>query len=81
MDRRRLDTTTATDASRLREINGEKAHRRDAVQFLYERNLDFRETNNGNFLGLIEMLVKFDPTMQERVRRVKNKDTRATKSK
>ena len=42
------------------------------VQFLAERNLDFRESvervgepSNRNFLGVIELLAKFDPVMGE----------------
>ena len=42
------------------------------VQFLAERNLAFKETNenvrnesvhNGNFLGLVELVGKFDPVL------------------
>ena len=49
------------------------------IQFLAERNLAFRgsvdrlfEPHNGNFLGLVELLAKFDPYVSEHLRRIKN---------
>ncbi|CAH2219185.1 zinc finger MYM-type 1-like [Pelobates cultripes] len=52
------------------------------VQFLAERNLAFRgssdrlfTTNNGNFLGLVELLGKYDSVMAEHLRRVVSKET------
>ena len=52
-----------------------------SVQFLAERNLAFRgseeeigNSHNGNFLGVIELLGKFDPVMQDHIQKVINKD-------
>ena len=45
------------------------------IQYLAEKNLAFRgsvdrlyEPNNGNFLGLIELIAKFDPIIKEHLR-------------
>jgi hypothetical protein len=70
----------------LEQIKEERLHWRAVltrilavVQYLAENNGAFRgkteklnQPNNGNFLGLIEMLAKFDPTMQEHVRLIKD---------
>jgi len=52
------------------------------IQFLASNNDSFRGSsdvlytkNNGKFLGLIEMLAKFDPVILEHVSRIKNKET------
>jgi hypothetical protein len=51
------------------------------IQMLAERNLPFRGSDehigtphNGIFLGVIELLGKFDPIMQEHIRKVQNKE-------
>lgn len=51
------------------------------IQFLAERNLAFRgsvenigDSHNGNFLGIIELLGKFDPIIQDHLRRIDSKE-------
>ncbi|XP_059169366.1 zinc finger MYM-type protein 1-like [Physella acuta] len=77
------------DVQMLDQINKEKRHWRDVltrilavVQYLAENNSAFRgkteklyQPHNGKFLGLIEMLAKLDPTIQEHVRRIKDGET------
>ncbi|KAL5161099.1 Zinc finger MYM-type protein 1 [Glycine soja] len=42
---------------------------------LWAMGYEIYEKGNGNFLSLIEMLVEFDPIMQEHVRRIKSNET------
>ncbi len=86
--RRRLQGSKTFDDLAQREINRERAHWQAvltrilaSVQYLSQNTLAFRgtnaklyEPNNGNFLGLIEIIAKFDPTIQEHIRRVKNNE-------
>lgn len=82
----RLKKCATIDKKTEELINTERAHWNGVlkrilsiVQFLAQRNLAFRgtvdrlfEPNNGNFLGLVELLGKYDHVMQEHLRRVKN---------
>jgi hypothetical protein len=86
---RRMSRNDGIDNMMMEQIKKEKLHWRAVmtgilavVQYLAENNGAFRgkteklyQPNNGNFLGLIEMLAKFDPTMQEHVRRIKDEET------
>jgi hypothetical protein len=52
----------------VQNLAGNKGVFRGKTEKLYQ-------PNNGNLLGLIEKLAKFDPTMQEHVRRMKDGET------
>ncbi|KAL6561542.1 hypothetical protein OROMI_017143 [Orobanche minor] len=86
--RLRLSKTKTIDQEAIKQFEKEKEHWRNVlsriiiiIQYLAKHNMALRgtkerlyEISNGNFLGLIEMIAKFDPVMQEHVRRVQSKD-------
>lgn len=86
---KRLKLLSGIDKHLQRQIHDEKLrwtsilHRLiEIILFLSGRNLSFRGSsdkfntlNNGNFLGLVELLSKFDSVMMEHLRRVINQET------
>ena len=83
---RRLQQKQTIDKHVQKQIDADKLHWRAVlerlltiVQFLAERNLAFRgsveklgDPTNGNFLGLVEVIGKFDVVLSEHLRRIKS---------
>ena len=84
---KRLQQNLTIDKAVQDLINKDREHWRQVfgrivsiVSFLCKNNLAFRgssekiyEEDNGNFLGLIEMIAEFDPVMREHIRRIQEK--------
>ena len=81
-----LCTHTTIDETNERIIRSERERWRSVferlfaiVQYLAKQNLAFRgsadriyQPHNGNFLGLVELIAKFDPVMREHLRRIQS---------
>lgn len=87
---KRLGRQTGVDQHLIKQIDDEKKKWRAILErmlaitlFLVENNLAFRghsdtlnTPHNGNFLGLVQLLGKFDPIMMEHLRSVSNHETK-----
>lgn len=85
----RLKENKSIDAGLQIQIAAERKHWKKVLErlieitiFLGKNNLAFRGSSdklfthhNGNFLGLVELLGKFDLVMNEHVRRVMSRET------
>ncbi|XP_025192468.1 zinc finger MYM-type protein 1-like [Melanaphis sacchari] len=85
----RISKSQTIDKVQQIAIEKEKTHWKNVmiriisvIHYLAKHNGSFRgstdvlyEKNNGKFLGLIEMLGKFDPIIIEHLQRIKNKET------
>ena len=85
---RRLQTNLTIDKTLQDQINKDREHWRQVfvrivsvVSFLWKNDFAFREStekiyeeNNGNFLGIIEMISGFDQIMKKHLRRIQEKE-------
>lgn len=86
---KRLGTCSGIDKVLQMQLEDEKSRWSSVLEriiaitlFLAEHNLSFRGSSdklntpkNGNFLGLVQLLGKFDPVMTEHLRRIMHKET------
>jgi|UniRef100_A0A2S2R6M3 hypothetical protein len=84
----RLNSNQTIDPAHQRVLNNETRHWQNVlerlmaiIEFLGKQCLPLRgtndilyENNNGNFLGLVQLLAKFDSVLSEHVRRIQNKE-------